>query len=400
MSIFRDQVDRREVERLVVRYVGIHSVNPSIDDGPGEAALANAFIEDLARLGIDARRDPVGPGGRDNVIARLEGAPDRPVVMYQAHLDTVGLSGKAQANAIVEGGMVHGRGSCDTKGSLTAIVLALDLLQRVDPSERATVVAVGGIDEEVTGTGASKLVESLGAVDMAVIGEPTGLELVTAHKGVLRFEIAMGGTPAHSSKPHLGHNAIEAMTGVLDALADDYAPTLAAIEHPLVGQPTINVSTIRGGTALNVVPAECVIAIDRRVVPGEAHEEILAAVDELLQGVDTKGCVLERRPHFLATAPIDTALDHPLVGALGRAREAIVGQPSSPKGVTFGSDASIFDPAGIPCVVFGPGSIDQAHSDDEWVSIEETAQAAEILAQVAFDLGQDDDLSAQSSGTS
>ena len=371
---------------MLVRYVGIHSVNPAIDGGPGEAALASAFAEDLTAIGLQVKREPVGPDGRDNVVARLQGAPDAPVVMYQAHLDTVGLSGKSHARAIVDGGLVYGRGSCDTKGSLAAIVLALAQLRQVPDQHRGAVVAVGGIDEEVSGKGAAKLADRLPDVEMAVIGEPTNLEMVTAHKGVLRFDIATSGSPAHSSKPHLGRNAIQGMTAVLDFLADEYPRSLAETSHPLVGSPTVNVSTIRGGTALNVVPAECVISIDRRVVPGESHDEILGEIDAMLAGIDTRGCTLERRPDFLATAPVDTPTDHPLVGALGAARQAILGHTGTPKGVTFGSDASFFSPAGIPCVIFGPGSIDQAHTDDEWVAIEETAQAAEILAQTALNV--------------
>ena len=386
MSDLAGSVSRDEGERLLVRYVGIHSVNPAIDGGAGEAALATAFIEDLTALGIDARRQPVAPGGRDNVVARLEGSPDAPVVMYEAHMDTVGLSGRAQADAVVSNGMVHGRGSCDTKGAMAAIVLALEQLQRVDPARRATVVAVGSIDEEVAGTGAAALVDHLGDIDMAVVGEPTELEMVTAHKGVLRFEIRTTGSPAHSSKPHLGRNAIYAMSAVLDALAREYAPGLTAVEHPLVGHPTVSVSTISGGSALNVVPAECVINVDRRVVPGESHEAILATVDDLLAGLDTHGCEVVRHPHTLATAPLDTPSEHPLVEALARARYETLGDHGTPKGVTFGSDASLYAPAGVPCVVFGPGSIDQAHTDDEWVPIEQTAQAAEILALTALNL--------------
>lgn len=390
--VFAGSVSRREAERLLVRYVDIHSVNPAIDGGPGEAALASALVEDLAGIGLAPERVPVGPAGRDNIVARLEGAPGAPAVMYQAHLDTVGLSGNARAEAVVGDGMVHGRGSCDTKGSLAAIVMALRLLADVPASDRATVVAVGGIDEEVSCQGASSLAKWLGDEDrfadmrMAVIGEPTDLRVVSAHKGVVRFEIATVGSPAHSSVPHLGRNAIDAMAGVLDALADDYAARLTEITHPLVGSPTVSVSTISGGTALNVVPAECAISIDRRIVPGESPEEVLAGLDRVLDSVDTRGCVLERRAPFLVTEAVDTDAGHPLVGALGRARQAILGDFGTPAGVTFGSDASIFAPAGIDCVVFGPGSIDQAHADEEWVSVEETARAGEILAQTALNL--------------
>ncbi len=128
------------------------------------------------------------------------------------------------------------------------------------------------------------------------------------------------------------------------------------------------------------------IAVDRRVIPGEDHDSLLAEVDALLDGVRAAGHTVERRPAFLATTPLDTPIGHPVVQALGAARRDIVGSFGEPVGVTFGTDASFFGPAGIGCVVFGPGSIDQAHADEEWVGVEETALAAEIIAQAVVNL--------------
>ena len=137
---------------------------------------------------------------------------------------------------------------------------------------------------------------------------------------------------------------------------------------------------------MNVVPAECVIGLDRRVIPGEDNDELLAEFDELLDR--TVGLHVERREPFLMTAALDTPIDSPVVEALTDARESVLGDRAEPIGVTYGTDASCFGPAGISCVVFGPGSIDQAHSDEEWVGIEETARAAEVLAQTAVNLAR------------
>ena len=382
-SEFQGQADRTRVERLLVRYVGTHSVNPAIDGGAGEADLAGLLASDLRNWGFDARREPVHPGGRDNVVATLPGCDGAPVVMFHAHMDTVGLSGKATAEPISTGGNVYGRGACDTKGSLVAMVESLRLLAEIEADRRATVVLVGGVDEEVGGSGAQELAAAHPEIEMAVIGEPTSLEIATAHKGVLRLEIATTGIPAHSSKPHLGRNAIYAMGRVLETLQTGYLPALDPVGHPLAGPATLAVTIIRGGSGFNVVPAECVIGLDRRVIPGEDYEELLEEFDSLLAGLDVP---LERRDPILMTAPLDTPIDAPVVQALVKAREAATGSRPEPIGVTYGTDASALVPAGISCVVFGPGSIDQAHSDEEWVGIEETAQAAEILAQTALNL--------------
>lgn len=383
---FNNTIDRAAVERQLLRYVGIHSVNPAIDDGPGEVGLADALYADLAAMGLSPQRQPVEPGGRDNVVARLEGRAGSPTVMFHAHMDTVGLSGTATAEAESRDGFVYGRGACDTKGSLVAMVEAVRLLSSIDPSRRATVLLVGGIDEEVTGTGAQALAAGYPEIDMAIVGEPTSLEMATAHKGVLRFDITVHGEPAHSSKPHLGVNAIHAMAKVLEAIERDYIPRLTAIDHPLVGEATLTVTTISGGTAHNVVPATCVISLDRRISPGEVHKDLLEEFDDLLDGLRAGGLVIERGEPYLATGALDTAADHRVVKGLGIARERIIGTVGEPHGMTYGTDASFFDPAGIPCVIFGPGSIDQAHSDEEWVGIDETALAAEILAQTVLNV--------------
>jgi len=260
------------------------------------------------------------------------------------------------------------------------------LLSMIPAGQRCSVTLAGTIDEEVAGTGAQRLVGPTPDYHLAVVGEPTSLELAVAHKGVLRFEIVAHGSPAHSSKPHLGVNAIEAMATVVAAIRDEYAPSLAEIVHPLVGAPTVSQSTIRRGTGEKVVPAECVLSVDRRVVPGESHRAVLEGIDRVLGAITIPGARIQRREPRLATAALDTPPDHLLVRAMQKARAAVVGSPGQPVGMAYGTDGSFFGPAGIPCVVFGPGSIDQAHSDDEWVGIEKTARAAEILARTATNL--------------
>lgn len=383
MSRFQGAADRSRVRFLLEKFVSIHSVNPALDGGPGEAEMASALFEYLEAEGMAPRRQAVAAGGRDNILAGLEGAADRPLLMWEAHMDTVTPSGKAWPKAVVEGARVHGRGACDTKGSLVAMVEALHMVRDLDPRQRTPLLFAGAIDEEVSGGGATVLTEAGLGIDMAIVGEPTGLELATAHKGVLRFEIETVGSPSHSSKPHLGVNAIHHMSRVLDALEERYIPTLREISHPLVGNPTICTSLIRGGTALNIVPARCVISMDRRVNPGENAAEILADIDELLASLADQGIEARRGHTPLDMGPLDTPVDHPLVKEMQTARRSILGSPGRPIGVPYGTDASWYAPAGIPCVVFGPGSIDQAHSDEEWVEIEDTAVAAEIIAETA-----------------
>ena len=380
--------DRQSVEKLLVELVGIPSVNPSLDGGSGEAGLADAVAAQLTVIGVPPTRQAVQEG-RGNVVARLEGAPGTPVVVFEAHMDTVVLSGDAQARALRRGTRIHGRGACDTKGAIVAMLEALRLLRG---RQHATVLFAATIDEEYGCLGVKRLVRDDHGIDLAVVGEPTQLRTAIAHKGVLRFRIRTEGTPAHGSRPELGANAIYGMGPVLDLLQTEVIPQLRRVTHPLLGSPSLSVTTIRGGAAENIIPDRCSIGIDRRVNPGEDVEAWLSELDQALAALRVAGIEIVREEPWYRIAPLDTPPDHRLPRAMQDARREILGLDDTPIGVTYGSDASVLVEAGVPTIVFGPGSIAQAHGDDEWVEIEDVARAAEVLAELAVRLASGRDL--------
>jgi acetylornithine deacetylase len=364
----------------LVQAVDISSVNVQLG-GPGEAELAAMVAEHLEGLGLKATRQPAD-GGRGNVVAVLEGRLS-PVIAFEAHMDTVATSGSAQARAVRRAGRIHGRGACDTKASLVAMLEALRLLQSVPADSRCTVVFAATIDEEAGTSGVKQFVRDNQRLDLAVVGEPTGLANVIAHKGLLRFRIHALGSPAHASRPQLGVNAVYAMAPILEALQQEILPRLAAIEHPLVGHPTMAVTTISGGVAENVVPAECTIGIDRRLNPGEDVTEALEMIDGALAGPWAPGIRVVRDEPWLVLPPLNTAPDNRLVLAMSEARRRVLGSEGEVLGMPYGSNASWLSAAGVPTVVFGPGSIDHAHTDDEWVEIADVVLAAQVLAELA-----------------
>lgn len=365
----------------MVQAVDISSVNVQLG-GPGEAELAAMVAEHLEGLGLTATRQPAD-GGRGNVVAVLEGRPS-PVIAFEAHMDTVATSGSAQARAVRRAGRIHGRGACDTKGSLVAMLEALRLLQSVPADSRCTVVFAATIDEEAGGTsGVKQFITDSPRLDLAVVGEPTGLANVIAHKGLLRFRIHAFGSPAHASRPQLGVNAVYAMAPILEALQQEVLPRLGAIENPLVGHPTMAVTTISGGVAENVVPAECTIGLDRRLNPGENVTDALEMIDGTLAGPWAPGIRVVRDEPWLVLPPLNTAPDHGLVIAMSEARRRVLGSEDGVLGMPYGSNASWLSAAGVPAVVFGPGSIDQAHTDDEWIEIADVVLAAQVLAELA-----------------
>jgi succinyl-diaminopimelate desuccinylase len=377
------RADSVRVEDLLAEIVSIHSVNPSLDGGPGEGKLAQFVAAYCQRLGFSVDRQYISPD-RFNVIVQSRGNPDLPVLAYEAHMDTVPVSSKARAAAVRHNGKIYGRGACDTKGSLVAMLESLRLLGTVDPYHRCTVVFAATVDEEVSGDGARQFLKAKSRIDFAVVGEPTGLSVAIAHKGLVKFSIRTRGVAAHASKPELGVNAIEQMSRVIAALESEIMSDLRRRRHPLVGSPTMVITGIDGGRGSNVIPTHCRVDIDRRLNPGESVAGALSTVDLCLARLRSRGVDVARDEPSVAAPALDLAPDHILTRALTAARRRIVGTAGVLKGMPFGSDGSTFVEAGVPAIVFGPGNINQAHSDDEWVDIAEVAQAAEILAALAI----------------
>lgn len=345
-----------------------------------------AFVAEHVRgLGLDPIEQPVEEG-RANVITVLRGKA-RPVLAFEAHMDTVPTSGNAQAQAVRRDGRIHGRGACDTKGSLVAMLEALRLLQQEPEESRCTVVMAATIGEEAGAEGIQKFIAEGPRPDLAVTGEPTGLASAIAHKGIVRFRIHTTGSPAHSARPELGVNAIYAMAQVLEALQQDVVGALQKREHPLVGHPTVAVTNIKGGVADNVVPADCTIGLDRRLNPDENVDEALGEVDLVLSRLVIPGARIVRDDPWFILPPLNTPPTHQLARAITEARRRAMDAPPSLIGMPYGSDGSWLSNAGIPTVLFGPGSIDNAHSDDEWVDVADVVSAAETLAELARILG-------------
>src|SRR5262245_32176942 len=223
---------------------------------------------------IPFARQTVMPG-RDNLLARFESSTSGRTLLFDVHQDTVPADGMTIEPFVptVEGGRLYGRGACDIKGGMAAMLLAVARLCRERPRGAASVILACTVDEEFTHRGSSHLAESKLAADLAVVAEPTRLDLVHCHKGAVRWKIHAKGVACHSSSPHLGVNAIYRMGKIIGALVE-YADHLAQTNpDPMVGSPTLSVGRIEGGQSVNIVPDWCEIEIDRRLVPGEEYRQ-------------------------------------------------------------------------------------------------------------------------------
>lgn len=366
------------VIQTLAELVRINSVNSSYD-GPGEREVATWVRRFFEQRGIEVWEQQVFPN-RPNVIARLPGRDPSRRVILEAHTDTVSVQGMTipPFEPRIADGKMFGRGSCDTKAGLAGMMHAVASLheQGIQPPCEVWVAAV--VDEEFSYRGVVKLCEGLTG-HAAIVAEPTGLRAVIASKGVLRWRIAVRGKASHSSKPHLGVNAINHMARIILALEEDHQ-RLAAKEHPLLGPATCNVGVIRGGVQVNFVPDECSIEIDRRLLPGERTPAVLAHYQCILDALKvqhpTMDVVMEDPP-LLTDEALETAADS-APAQLASTLLHEMGLDSALCGVPFGSDASKLARQGIPSFVFGPGSIDQAHGAVEFVDLAQVERAFEF----------------------
>ena len=355
--------------------VRINSVNSSYDGGPGEREVASYVRRFFEQRGIEVWEEEVFPN-RPNVMARLPGLnPNRRLVL-EAHTDTVSVKGMTiePFEPVIADGKMYGRGSCDTKAGLATMMHALASLKADGITPPCEVLLAAVVDEEYSYRGVVKLCESLKA-DAAIVAEPTEMRAVIATKGVLRCRIIVHGKSAHSSKPHLGVNAITHMARVIAAIEADNE-RMTAVQHPLVGCGTCNVGVISGGVQVNFVPDRCAIEIDRRMLPGERASDAVAHYRQLLKSIDGITAEVEE-PLLLVDEALDTPANATVVQTATRVLRDM-GLKADPCGVPFGCDASKLSRAGIPSIVFGPGSIDRAHTVDEYVELDQVEQALEF----------------------
>lgn len=382
MTIY--QVDSARMKGDLATLVAINTENP-----PGqEREAAECVAGWLSAAGFDLSFSEYAPG-RTNVIAVLKNGAG-PCFAFNTHLDTVpaGSGWSQDAFTLTErDGRLYGRGACDAKGPLVAMVEALRLLAADRQRWSGTLMGVFTADEEVASEGAKFYVKDTPpAIDFAVIGEPTSNATFSAHKGSLRPRVKVKGVTAHSGTPELGVNAIYQSAKLLGLIEEAHHQQVRCRCHALVGNASLTVTRIHGGHADNVVPDSCELLLDRRMVPGENEVQVKAEIQHLLASAYASSGVEAEIIGWQATTGGATETD---------SSEAIVqhsltacrrhGQPEAgPFGFQGGCDLVHFRALGAKGVVIGPGSLAVAHKPDEFVPVDEFIAAAAIYLDVAL----------------
>jgi acetylornithine deacetylase/succinyl-diaminopimelate desuccinylase family protein len=369
------------VVELLQDLVAIPSVNPNGTPGTdrvGEQALAEYVADFLRDLGAEAALEMIEPG-RPNVVARFTPKEPKARLAFAPHLDTVSVAGMTipPFDPVVRDGKLFGRGSTDTKGPMAASLWAVrDWAQspaRARSKIEWTYLALMG--EEAGNDGAHAMADQGFSSDLVLVQEPTSLGVVTAHKGALWLEISTTGVACHGSTPGQGRNAIYAMRRVLEVIEDEFIPELARQPHPKLGPATMNVGTISGGSKVNIVPDQCRIEVDCRLVPGLDPEPLRARLEALLRKrvpeVSVGFQTLRTRRFSL---PLDTDESIPWVQRLGQTARGFTTAP-------WFSDAAVLGRAHCPAVCVGPGSIAQAHTRDEFILVHDLEEGAQFFSR-------------------
>lgn len=367
------------VVELAQDLVRIPSVNPDGDPGTdrtGEEACAVYLRDYLAALGADARLDEVMPG-RPNVVARVSPAGSgKPRLLFAPHTDTVSVAGMTvdPFGGELRDGKLFGRGATDTKGPMASMLWALYECRDILPSLSHEIWFAGLMGEEAGQDGAKALAKKE-TFDFVVVGEPTDFDVVFRHKVDVTARIVATGRSAHSSCPERGENAITKLAAGLLSLQESLTDYFRKIDDPVLGHPTFSIGTIRGGTKFNIVPDHAEAVVDLRLLPSQWKDRRAEEVFEAMRAA----CPGLRVERIAGSQALDTDPSHPLVGKLS-------GVGGKPAGAAWFCDAAIFCSRGMPAVAVGPGSIAQAHTEDEFIEVSALERGAEFFKKFLHSL--------------
>ena len=348
-------------------------------DPPGdEGKVTKALVRALRDLGFAPEVEEFAPK-RFNVLVRIKGRGAKPALVFSAHTDTLpagnGTWDHAPFSGHIENGRVHGRGACDMKSGLVAMISAAVALKST-PLQGDLILALTG-GESSACLGARRLVETkaLAGAGAILVSEPTTLRVATAEKAALWLRITAHGVAGHVSGEAGtgGRSAIMAMLGFLQRLPAG----LPSDRHALLGTVTANVGRIMGGTAINLMPDRCTVELDLRLLPQHDPDDVQSRLEDLAGD----GFVFER---IDLKPAVDTSADNAFAALCLHETALVTGLPADPIGVTYFSDAAVLCSAfGFPMAIMGPGRLGGSGGINESVAVADVMKAARVYANIA-----------------
>jgi succinyl-diaminopimelate desuccinylase len=381
----RRLIRKKELVDLATRLVQTPTENP-----PGNEKVAAQFLKPiLSKMGFKIKT-VLSPEGRWNLVAEKRWGRGGRTLIFNGHLDVVPAGDPSQwkyppFQGKLARGRIYGRGASDMKGGIASFVHALSMIDRskIHLHQGAVVLHLVS-DEESHGRQGMGFLTRKGGIqgDAVLVGEPTDLQPVIAHKGALWLRISTLGRSAHSARPHLGVNAIEKMVKLVDRL--NSIPLEK--EHPLLGKPTLSIGSIRGGTKINIVPDRCDIEVDRRMLPGEKKDEVLKEMKEILNSLQLQDPLFQYRMEEIAFAePSEVSPEEEIVRMGVESIQEVVGEKPLLRAFSGFTDSRFYiNQCHIPTLIFGPGGTNQIHTTDESVEVDALVHAAHIYALIVI----------------
>ena len=372
------KVDSEFIISMTSKLIKINSENP-----PGrEGEIASFVAERLSELGLKTRVDKFGD--RANVVGVLKEGEGKKL-LFLTHLDTVPAGERENWSVppfggIIRSGKIYGRGAADAKGSLASMLGALKALSDAGIGVKGALILAAVADEEVNSKGVKRLLAKGLKADYAIVGEPTDLQVCVAHKGRLVISVRFLGKSVHASAPSLGVNAMYAASEFISKIESISGKKSSS--HPLLGSATIAPTMISGGIKDNVIPDEVEVVLDRRTLPGEKPEDVTRSIMEIAEKAAEEKKARARVQVKKWVPPAEIDLSSKLVGTAVETVSELLGVRVRPIGFNATCDMGFLIRAGIPSIILGPGSLEQAHAVDEWISVDELAAAAEIYASI------------------
>lgn len=393
------KINEEEIIQFVKQLLKVETVET-------EAPIVPVITEKLKQIGMEVDvyetfNPRIPEKKRPCILGTLHGKKRNPLLGFNGHTDVVPVEFPSKwkhspFKPVVEGGKLYGRGACDMKGGLGSMIMAVQALVRAGIELEGTLVIAAVPGEETGGWGSESTLKEKGW-DAIVIGEPTELSINPACNGITTFYVKVNGKSSHASMPEKGINAIDKMLAVLNAF-ESYKERLSRRVHPLSGRPAFVSSIIQGGWRNVIVADECTLHITTHMIPGETTESRYSEVLEILAGLEKKDPKFEvsmfdsdhhpitlplpkSGPHRPRLDPTEISVEEPVVQAmLNGAREAL-GRELSIGGIRYACDSPFYVNEGnIPTLVFGPGNIEQAHTYDEWVDVNQLVDATKVYA--------------------
>lgn len=372
-----------ELKNLLFDLVSINSANLNYSKkAAGEKEIGNFIYDYFKKNNIDCIKQEVADD-RSNIIAKIENKKSEDTILFCPHLDTVFLEGM-DFNPKIVGGKIYGPGSCDTKASLAAMINTFIEIRK-NNLKTPSLYFAGVISEETLHLGIKKFIEEFKDFNLAVIGEPTNLNVGIAHKGALRLRINTKGKSAHGSTPGDGINAIYNMEKLIFKLRTKLIPEYNKRITSNLGCPTLNIGFINGGTAFNIVPDFCYIEVDRRIIPGETLKDIINDFKEIISDLKEKeenfSAQIEKPLDYIPY--LETDKDEKIVKVAYSSTLKFIQNPEIIS-MPYTTDGGFLSDMKIPTIVLGPGDVKVCHRLGEYVELQQVSLASKIYKDICI----------------